>query len=95
MLVLNSLNASGVLASHSAPLNPTPPSTPLLVSTTSLPHLWLLPGLERRKVRSEKSEMDLTLTLGPWRRWTVAASPSAPQLSFQRNEDPRCVREMP
>ena len=33
------------------------------VSTTSLPHLWLLPGLERRKVGSEKSEMDLILTL--------------------------------
>lgn len=42
---------------------PPPPATPLLVSTTSFPHLWLLPGLERRKVGSEKSEMDLILTL--------------------------------
>lgn len=48
---------SRVLPSYS------PPPNPGLVSTTSLAHLWLFPGLEWRKVGSEKSEVDLIVTL--------------------------------
>lgn len=53
---------AGIELSRVLPSHPTPPHPPRLVSTTSLPHLWLLPGLERQ-VRREKSEMDLILTL--------------------------------
>ncbi|XP_037065945.1 retinal rod rhodopsin-sensitive cGMP 3',5'-cyclic phosphodiesterase subunit delta isoform X1 [Peromyscus leucopus] len=62
--------------SHSTHAHPTT-TNPRLVSTTSLPHLWLLLGLELglewwRRRGKEKSKPDPTLTLSwPLKHWRV------------------------